>query len=361
MTGQEARFEVAVTLDDCRRFAELSGDWNPLHTDPLHAGASVYGRQVLHGAFSAGLVSRLAGMHLPGKDCLLYGMKLRFVKPILPPVALAVRGRIVSASNDSGRVEVTISDASSGTLHVDASYEFGLHRMAAPVAAAHSRSVGARGLPKVLVTGATGGLGGALMRQLGERGHAITRSAFSGRIEGNELDGLGDGEVAAIVHCAWPAPDNRKLIELESPENAIGQHVAGPLRDIQFLADLIVRRGAENAPLILIGSTIAQPGRHHFRMPLYSIAKSTIPTVVEILALELASKARRCFGVIFDVLDGGMNKGLSASMRQSNADRSPWGELGTIDEAAGQIVWLLGNEGKLMSGATLTLTGGTIP
>jgi len=362
MTGQEAQFEVAVTHDDCQRFAELSGDWNPLHTDPVHAAASVYGRQVLHGAFSAGLISKLAGMYLPGRDCLLYGVKLRFITPILPPATLVVCGRIVSMSNEVGRVEATISDTASGTLYVDASYEFGHHRMAIPTIPALAKLVKATGEPVVLVTGATGGLGGALLRRLGERGQAVARGVNSGRLEIGELtSALGERQIAAIVHCAWPAPDNRRFIDLDNPKLAIEEHVAGPLRDIQSLAALIACRGNDNAPLILVGSTFAKPGRHYFRMPLYSIAKSAIPTVVGALAVELASKTKRCLGVVFDVLDGGMNKGISAAARQANADRSPWGELASTDEAAEQIIWLLDNQSKLMSGAILTLSSGSTP
>ena len=363
MTRDDAQFEVAVTLDDCQRFAQLSGDWNPLHTDPAHAAASIYGRQVLHGAFSAGLISQLAGMHLPGKDCLLYGMKLRFVTPIQPPATLMIRGRIVSMSNEVGRVEATISNSASGTLYVDAFYEFGYHRMESPVATpAPAEPARVTGTPVVLVTGASGGLGGALLHRLGENGQAVMRNAVSGRLEMNKLfDALGDRQIAAIVHCAWPAPDNRKFIDLDNPENAIGQHVAGPLWDIQLLAALVARHGRENASLILVGSTATKPGRHYYRMPLYSIAKSTIPTVVEVLAMELAPQTKRCLGVVFDALDGGMNKGISKSARLANADRSPWGELATLDEAAEQVIWLLKNQGKLISGATLTLSAGSIP
>jgi NAD(P)-dependent dehydrogenase (short-subunit alcohol dehydrogenase family) len=362
MKSEEAQFEVVVTLDDCQRFAQLSGDWNPLHTDPIHAAASVYGRQVLHGAFSAGLISQLAGMHLPGKDCLLYGVKLRFVTPILPPATLVVRGRIVSMSNDVGRVEASISNAASGALHVDASYEFGFHRMAIPAASAFVNPSSAPGAPIVLVTGASGGLGRALLSRLGKRAQAVARNQISGRLEMNELvAALGERKIAAIVHCAWPTPDNRRFIDLDNPEHAIEQHVAGPLRDIQCLAALVAGQGNQNAPLILAGSTFAKPGRHYFRSPLYSIAKSTIPTIVEVLSLELAAKEKRCLGVVFDMLDGGMNKGISDAARLANADRSPWGELGTPDEAAGQIAWLLENQSKLVSGATLTLSAGSIP
>ncbi|MGK2934865.1 MAG: SDR family oxidoreductase [Gemmatimonadaceae bacterium] len=364
MTTLDAEFETAVTLDDCRRFAELSQDWNSLHTDTAHAAASAYGRQVLHGAFSAGLLSRLAGMFLPGKDCLLYGMGLRFVSPILPPARLFVRGRIVSGSAIGGRVAATVSDATSGTLYVDGSYEFGLHRMAAPASITENPNQDApAGEPVVLVTGASGGLGGAMLRMLAARAVAAPRSPDSQRLEMTHLEAgaLGNRPIAAIVHCGWPIPDNRKFIEIEDPDLAIAHNVAAPIRDVQLLAALLAKRGMPNAPLILVGSTFADPGRHYFRMPLYSIAKSAIPTMVRILALELAPKGMRCFGVVFDVLDGGMNKGITPSARVANADRSPWGELGTPDDAAGQIGWMLDNQSKLVSGAMLTLSAGALP
>lgn len=355
---RQAHFETSVTVDDCRRFAELSGDWNPLHTDFVHAAASMVGRQVLHGAFSAGLISRLAGMYLPGKDCLLHGMRLRFVAPILPPARLRVVGELASGSAAAGRVDVTISDAVSGMVFVSASYEFGLHRMSISAPEAQPNIKGGANEPVVLVTGTSGGLGSAVLKRLGGRGRAVARD------ERGELliQGAADtGPVSAVVHCGWPQPDNRRLLDLDDATAAIQHHVGNPLRDIQVLAKALVRCGIDHAPLVLIGSTFAKPGRHYFRMPLYSIAKATIPTVVEVLSLELAGSARRCFGVVFDVLDGGMNKTASEAAKLAHADRSPWGELATPNEAADQVIWLLQNQSKLLSGAVLTLSAGAVP
>ena len=67
----DASFTVDVTAEDAIKFAQLSGDWNPLHTDAEYASKTIYKTPVLHGAFSAGLISQMAGMHLPGKSCLL--------------------------------------------------------------------------------------------------------------------------------------------------------------------------------------------------------------------------------------------------------------------------------------------------
>ena len=363
MTAASARFETSVTPEDGLRFAEVSGDWNPLHTDAAHAAASVYGRRVLHGAFSAGLISRLAGMYLPGVDCLLHGMKLKFVSPILPPASLVVSGRVTAESASGGRVEASVVDKATGAVYVEASYEFGRHRMASSSPSEQKTAAPRAGAPVILVTGTSGGLGAATLRRLGTAAIAARRNADTGRLEAADLTGGEDGArpIKAIVHCGWPMPDNRRFIDIEDPDRAIEHGVAHPIRDIQVLASALAKRGLPQAPLILVGSTFAEPGRHYFRMPLYSIAKSTIPTIVEILSLELASTSHRCVGVVFDVLDGGMNKGITDAARLAHADRSPWGALGTMDEAADQIRWLIENESRLLSGATVTLTSGSVP
>jgi 3-hydroxybutyryl-CoA dehydratase len=364
LKDRTAQFEQEVTPEDCRRFAELSGDWNPLHTDPDHAGESVYGAQVLHGAYSAGLISRLAGMHLPGKDCLLHGMRLRFVSPIIPPAKLRVQGKVVAYSEGNGRVEATVSDRNSDRLYVSASYEFGYHQMAARKDDLQGETppTSEKEEGKILVTGAGGGVGARLVSLLESEVLTVSRNPETGRIDTDELSRLcGGNSIRAIFHCAWPMPDNKAFIDLVNADQAISEQVSGPLHDIQALASFLASRGEVNAPLILIGSTFASPGRHYYRTPLYALAKSMVPTLTRMLGMELAARQRRCVGVVFDMLDGGMNKGVSTATLQANADRSPWGELGTVEEAASQLHWILENENKLINGAVITLTGGAIP
>jgi len=364
-----ASFQVDVTAESALQFAALSGDWNPLHTDPAHASRTAYRRPVLHGAYSAGLVSRMAGMHLPGTDCLLHGMRLRFVQPIVPPVRLIVSGEVVSSRGETGVVDVVISDTLSGIRYVDASYEFGRHDLevsGATVAAGEHAVAGAGGEPVVLVSGAAGGLGHALMGQLAARGLGLSRSAKPGLVQVPDLERadelLGDTRLSAIVHCAWPGPDNTRLTALADRAGPVEHYVARPLREMIALAQLLRERGTPDAALILIGSTAASPGRHNYRMPLYTLGKALIPELTRILALELGtSGGRRCMALVYDVIEAGMNQRLSRAARLAHADRSPSGNLPDADEAAAQIMWTLENRGHLVSGSVITLSGGAIP
>lgn len=359
----EAAFEVTVGPNDARAFAALSGDWNPLHTNEAYAARTQFGRTILHGAFSAGLVSRMAGMHIPGTDCLLHGMQLKFLQPILPPARLWVKGMLVNERGDTGRVAVEISDAESGRRYVDAWYEYGRQRLAvAADVVAHTPNTGES---VVLVTGASGGLGKALLARLGPRGIGLSRSGERGvpaLLDVAHVDALtGGAPIAGIVHCGWPAPDNTRLTKLSDAGAAIEYNLSQPLQQSIALSRVLLARGAPDAMLLLVGSTLAEPGRHNYRMPLYTLAKAIIPTLCRILAVELGPSGRRCAAAIFDVLDTGMNKGMSARSRLAHEDRSPVGRLASAEDAAAQLDWMIANSSFLLSGATVTLSGGALP
>jgi 3-hydroxybutyryl-CoA dehydratase len=363
-TPPVASFRVDVTPDDAIAFAKLSGDWNPLHTNPEHAAQTAYRRPVLHGAFSAGLVSRMAGMFLPGTDCLLHGMRLRFVRPIIPPASLHVEGRTVSDSGQLGHVDVTITDTESGARYVEAGYDFSHHEVEHSRANSTAQSAKASNAP-VLVTGATGGLGRAVLARLGSEAIGVSRAAEDGLLNVPDLEriseAVGDRSISAIVHCAWPAPDNQRLIALGNIDGAVEHNVAAPLRQVIALAQLLRERGTPDAMLVLVGSTASLPGRHLYRGPLYSLSKSLVPTLSKVLAVELADSGRRAVAVTFDVIETGMNKRLSPAIRAMHADRAPTGKLPGAEDAAGQIAWVLQNRSFLASGATIDLSGSAIP
>ena len=366
MIDGTASFRTEVTQADAEAFARLSGDWNPLHTDAGHAAKTSYGRPVLHGAFSAGLLSRLAGMHLPGADCVLHAMRLRFVAPILPPAQLTVAGRITSESAGMSRVEATITDSRSGTNYVQGSYDFSRQQSSTGIGKSGvlESFAGGDDAP-ILITGATGGLGGALRARLGKKALGVSRRAGTDLLHAPDAQALraaiGGRKIGGIVHFAWPKPGNERLLALEDPAAAVDHHVASPLAEMLELARLLASSGTDEAMLVLVGSTFAEPGRHGYRLPLYTLGKSLVPPLARILAVELAATNHRVAAVVFDVISGGMNDSLSPAIRQSHADRVPAGTLPDPAEAASQIAWVLENRSHLVSGATLTLAGGALP
>ncbi len=98
--GASHRFRRALTAEDVKAFAEVSGDYNPLHVDEEYAAATPFGRSIVHGMLVGALVSRLIGMHLPGRRCLLLSVSLDFGEPVFPGEEVEIRG-VVTGKHES--------------------------------------------------------------------------------------------------------------------------------------------------------------------------------------------------------------------------------------------------------------------
>jgi acyl dehydratase len=64
--------------------AGLFGDFNPLHVDETHARASRFGGRILHGTFTAALMSAPAGMHFHGTAIAYLEQNSRFRAAVRP-------------------------------------------------------------------------------------------------------------------------------------------------------------------------------------------------------------------------------------------------------------------------------------
>lgn len=100
--GQKVGFTAAFRTEDVLAFAQLTGDYNPLHVDPEYATQTKFGRCVVHGMLLAGLFSRLVGMHLPGQKCLYLSQSLDFAQPAFADEPLSVQA-VVLAKQDATR------------------------------------------------------------------------------------------------------------------------------------------------------------------------------------------------------------------------------------------------------------------
>jgi acyl dehydratase len=87
-----------ITESDVMRFAGLSGDFNPAHTDYEYAKAGPFGAPIAHGLLSlivaAGLVDR--GGDLDGSAVALLGVDWRFKLPVMFGDTIRVRTTVAS-------------------------------------------------------------------------------------------------------------------------------------------------------------------------------------------------------------------------------------------------------------------------
>src|SRR4029450_2317030 len=64
--GQRASRRLTLTADHVRKFAEISGDHNPLHFDAAFAARTKFGRLVVQGGLTTGLVHALVATDRAG-------------------------------------------------------------------------------------------------------------------------------------------------------------------------------------------------------------------------------------------------------------------------------------------------------
>jgi 3-hydroxybutyryl-CoA dehydratase len=80
--GMRACVDFAISPEQMRHFAELSGDRSPLHAEVEFARQRGFSAPVVYGGLLIAQLSRLIGMELPGRDGLWTGLQIDFLRPL---------------------------------------------------------------------------------------------------------------------------------------------------------------------------------------------------------------------------------------------------------------------------------------
>jgi acyl dehydratase/NAD(P)-dependent dehydrogenase (short-subunit alcohol dehydrogenase family) len=385
--GLTAEFQREVTEEDVRRFAELSGDANPLHIDAEYASNTSYGRPIVHGAMQVAMASAMIGMHLPGRDVLLGGAAARFLAPLYYPTHVKVRGEVTSwdTARRSGQLRVTIQTADDATPTAEISLTFmlrepGVRASVAPSAPPERRMTSAPrdGRPLVIVTGAGGALGQVLAGEL-TSDHQVV--AVSHRSAGGHQGGASgmewvrsdllaedfedvmrrqlDGRpLYAVVHAAWPGAPKGGLLNADQAtiEHQLAFGAPVLIRLARLLNETVNDRGGR---LIAIGSTAGSTSPH-LATASYSLGKACLEHAASLLAPELARKRITVNVVAPSFMSMGINQHVGDRQVALESARVPLGRVCQPDEVAATVRFLLSTGGGFISGETIALTGGRL-
>jgi len=70
------------TQDEVKRFAELTGDDNPLHLDAAYAATTNFKRPIIHGMLGATVFTKVLGTQFPGFGSVYLKQTLEFLRPM---------------------------------------------------------------------------------------------------------------------------------------------------------------------------------------------------------------------------------------------------------------------------------------
>jgi len=80
--GDKASMAKTVSETDVYLFAGITGDLNPAHVNEAWAKTTKFGGRIAHGMISAGFISAVLAMKLPGPGTIYLGQTLKFTAPV---------------------------------------------------------------------------------------------------------------------------------------------------------------------------------------------------------------------------------------------------------------------------------------
>ncbi len=94
--GDEIEIETVMTEELVFKYAELTGDMNPLHMDEEFAKKGRFGNRICHGMLVASTISKCIAMHLPGPGTIYLSQDLNFLLPVYVGEKIITRLEVVN-------------------------------------------------------------------------------------------------------------------------------------------------------------------------------------------------------------------------------------------------------------------------
>ncbi len=80
--GDQFSTDRLVTDELIRKFADVSGDRNPIHLDEEFAKGTRFGRRIAHGMLSGAFISAVLGYELSVRKIVYLSQTLKFTAPV---------------------------------------------------------------------------------------------------------------------------------------------------------------------------------------------------------------------------------------------------------------------------------------
>ena len=93
--GQKATLSATLSDEHVRKYAEISGDYNPLHFDTAFAEKTKFKRLVVQGGLTTGLLHALVANRMPGPGTVFLSQNWKFTAPVYIGDTITAEAEIV--------------------------------------------------------------------------------------------------------------------------------------------------------------------------------------------------------------------------------------------------------------------------
>jgi acyl dehydratase len=94
--GQKATRSLTLTANHVKMFAELSGDYNPLHFDKEFVSKTKFKKLVVQGGLTTGLLHALVAMDMPGPGTVFLSQNWKFTAPVFIDDTITAEATVLS-------------------------------------------------------------------------------------------------------------------------------------------------------------------------------------------------------------------------------------------------------------------------
>jgi len=99
-SGDSFSISREITADLIQKFAEVSGDFSPIHLDPEFAGRTRFGRPIAHGMLSGAFISALLTESMKGRTVVYLSQTLKFTAPVFIGDTITSTGTVTRIRED---------------------------------------------------------------------------------------------------------------------------------------------------------------------------------------------------------------------------------------------------------------------
>ncbi len=94
--GKKATRTLTLNADHVQTFADLTGDYNPLHFDESFTAKTKFKRLVIQGGLTTGLLHALVAMDMPGPGTVFLSQNWKFTAPVFIGDTITAEAEILS-------------------------------------------------------------------------------------------------------------------------------------------------------------------------------------------------------------------------------------------------------------------------
>ena len=408
--GYETQLIHTVTQEDVLAFAELTGDFNPLHVDTEFARKTSFGKPVVHGMLTSSFISTMIGMLLPGSGALWVSQTLEFLAPAYIGDSIKVTARVKRKSPatkiiildtvvvNQHEAKLVTGESTVRMLSLEnqlsqtssTSAKTVVTEFSQQTSVSDQKNIPANSDQRVaLVIGGSRGIGSATVKKLASEGYAVIINYFQAEEEaqalvnevihkgGTAFSVQGDvsnetdveviftkaesivGPIQSVVFCAAPNPTPQAFGDLQWDvfQKHLDTQVKGAFNCAKRALPHMLQ--TQSGAFVFLGSIFAD-GIPPVQQSAYVVTKSALAALARSLAVEYGPKGIRVNVVSPGMTHTEMISSIPEKVKMLAKMNTPLRRLAEPVDIASVISFLLSPAACHITGENLRVCGGLV-